>query len=347
LNSKPVSVALAANPKHETNRGLSRFVVRATCFVSLQLILGAIVLFYGSASDSNHYLLALHDKLARLETCQGNRLVVLGGSNVAFGIHSQELQRATGMETVNLGLHMSLGLHLPIECVRQHGRCGDVVILMPEYQLLTSHIQEGDPVTIRQLLEQWPQATRYFDQDRYASWKQFLDHDALWKAHQCFKRAWHKMTGRDLNQGIYRRSSFNQYGDMVAHYGRDAGSISQNEPLPHVNQQCLDEAVELLNAFSRECEERGITVYFSYPPIPESRFVSSASVVKEIHRELQSRLEMPLLNRPEEFVFSSDNFYDTSYHLNETGGEHRTRAVAEALMARSRITSGTPNTFTR
>jgi hypothetical protein len=218
---------------------------------------------------------------------------------------------------------------------------------MPEYQLLTHHIQEGDPVTIHQLLEQWPQATCYFDPSRYASWKQFLDHDALWKAHQWVKRAWHGLSRRDFRDDIYQRSSFNQYGDVVAHYGQDSGVIKQNEPLPPIDPQCLDEAVDLINEFSRECRERGIAIYYSYPPIPENRFASSADVVNQVDERLRSKLEIPLLDRPSEFVFPLDHFFDTSYHLSEQGGEKRTRAVADALVARTGVASGRANTLTR
>jgi hypothetical protein len=234
-----------------------------------------------------------------------------------------------------------------MQCVREHGRQGDIVVLMPEYQLLTSHIQDGDPVTVHQLLEQWPQATPYFDASRYASWKQFLDHDALWKAHQWVKRGWYEISGRDTSDEIYQRSSFNQFGDVVAHYGRGSRTIQQNEPLPEVDRKRLDQAIEQINRFARDCRDGGIDVYFSFPPMPESRFATSVRVVKRVEQELVSRLEIPILNRPEDFVFPENDFFDTSYHLTEAGGRKRTLGVADALMAQSRIASGTQDRAVR
>jgi hypothetical protein len=318
---------------------MPRFLLRLSCFIALQSIIAAMVFCYGSPLDSNHYLRSFQDKLARLEDCDGNRLIIAGGSNAAFGVHSRTLQETIGMPTVNLGLHMSLGLRFPVECVRRHGRRGDVVVLTPEYQLLTSHIQDGDPVTIHQLLEQWPQSSPYFDQSRYASWKRFFDHDGLWKAHQWVKRSWSVIRGRETKSEIYQRSSFNEFGDVVAHYGRTSNTMMQTEPLPRIDQERLDMAIEYLNSFAEDCRRRGIAVYFSYPPLPDVRFDSSSAIVKAVDRELQSRLEMPLLNRPQEVVFPLDNFFDTTYHLSEAGGVKRTQVVADALLARRRIAS--------
>lgn len=327
---------------------LTRFLFRLAAFVSLQMVVAAVVVSYGSPEDSNHYLSALQDKLQRVDDCPGDRLMVLGGSNVAFGIHSTQLQETTGMETINVGLHMSLGLHYPLECVRQHGRPGDVVVLIPEYQLLVSDVQDGDPKVINQLLEQWPSATRYFDQTRYNSWKQFLDRDALWTSHEWLKRAYYAIRKRKNATDIYRRSSFNQYGDVIAHHGRTADSISQTGRLPEVDPGRLDQAVELLNAFAQECRDRDIDVYLSYSPLPEETFALSEDVVQRVHDELKSRLDMPILNCPEDYVFPMDHFFDTAFHLSEVGGAKRTRAVGEALSrwqdSQTRIAEGRETT---
>ncbi len=193
-----------------------RFLSRLAAFLSLQLLVAAVVIWQGSPQDSNHYLSALQDKIQRLEQCPGNRLLVVGGSNVAFGIHSQRLQESTGLETVNLGLHVSLGLDFALQCAERHCRGGDIVVLSPEYELLVSDLQQGDPITINQLLAQWPEAADYTDQQRDFSWKRFLDHDALWQTHEWVSRAYARITRREKEGRIYERSSFNECGDVVA-----------------------------------------------------------------------------------------------------------------------------------
>ena len=126
---------------------MTGFVGRLAAFASLQMLVASIVFWQGSPRDSNHYLSALQDKIERLESCIGNRILIVGGSNAAFGLNSQCIQQTTGLDTVNLGLHVSLGLPFYLETVRQHCRHGDVVVLTPEYELITTELQQGDSVT--------------------------------------------------------------------------------------------------------------------------------------------------------------------------------------------------------
>lgn len=316
---------------------MKRFLTRLTLFVAIQVVIAAVVFYHGMPRGSGHYMCALQDKVDRLKQCEDGRLLMIGGSNVAFGIHSQPLQEATGMETVNLGMHMMLGLDFQLECARQHGKTGDVVVLMPEYHLLASEHQDGDPNTILQLTEQWPTATRYFEPSRYASWKAFFDRDALGRSHEWLKRGWNKIRGRAEN-GIYRRSSFNAYGDVVAHHGQTCHStMLQNEPLPNVDSARLDLAIKRLNDFAAECAQKDIAVYFSYPPIPVERFASSSHVIEQIHTQLQHRLTIPMLNEPEDFVYPIDHFFDTTYHLTDVGGAKRTESVVASLLTQPRV----------
>jgi hypothetical protein len=63
----------------------------------------------------------------------------------------------------------------------------------------------------------------------------------------------------------------------------------------------------------------------------DSLYASSEPVIEQLHHELVSHLEIPLLNHPKEFAFPSDRFYDTGYHLNQEAGEARTRFIAAAI----------------
>lgn len=308
-----------------------RFLGRMTAFLSLQMLVAAVVIWQGSPQDSNHYLSALQDKIARLEQCQSNRLLLAGGSNVAFGIHSQCIQESTGIETVNLGLHVALGLEFSLECVRQHCRAGDVVVLTPEYELLISDLQQGEEITINQMLAQWPEAVRYTSQTRDTSWKRFLDHHALWQSHEWVSRAYARITQRRKEGRIYERSSFNEYGDVVAHYGRPTPAAIDTSPLEEVDPERLVRAIKILNQFSRECGDRGVAVYLTFPPMPEEKYAASIDVVGQITQSLETELEIPVLHPSDEFVFPLDKFFDSSYHLTKAAGEQRSMAIGDAV----------------
>lgn len=310
---------------------IMRFLSRLAAFLSLQMLVAAVVIWQGSPQDSNHYLSALQDKIERLEQRPGNRLLVVGGSNVAFGIHSQRLQESTGLETVNLGLHASLGLEFALECARRHCHAGDIVLLSPEYELLISDVQQGDPITINQLLAQWPEAAWYIGQERGTSWKRFLDHDALWQTHEWVSRAYARITRRKKQGRIYERSSFNECGDVVAHYDRPTPAAIGTGPLAKIDPKRLEQAIEILKQFSRECADRGVAVYLSYPPMPEEKYAASIDVIRQVTRTLETELEIPVLHAPDKFVFPLDDFFDSSYHLTRAAGERRSRDIGDAV----------------
>ena len=309
---------------------------RAAAFGLLQLLVAAVVIRFGAPGNSHHYLGAIKDKIERLEACQGPRIVVVGGSNVAFGIHSPVMQQSFDIETVNLGLNFALGLSFQLECYLQHARSGDVVILSPEYHLLTSvEQQQGNRLTIDYMIGQVPEAKRYLVRSDQNTWKRFLDHDALWIAHQWVGRAFRSTRKEDTSGQIYSRAGFNEFGDMVAHYGRPAEIMMPVGPVPQLTAESMEQTVTILNRFHEDCRRQGVSVYFSYPPLMDSVYADSEDTIEQLHHLLLQRLEIPLLNHPREFAYPQERFYDTAYHLNQEAGEARTRFIAAATRERT------------
>ncbi len=314
---------------------MRRFTGRIAAFLLLQSILVMFVIRYGMPGHGNNYLAAFDDKVRRLEQCEGPRLVVLGGSNVAFGFDSPLMEQSLGMDTVNLGLHVMLGLSFPMDCYLQHARRGDIVVLCPEYHLLTSaQHQQGDPKLVHRLIEQCPRAKHYLPGAKQSTWKQFLDHDGLWLAHQWVSRAFRNVRDRNDDDKIYTRSGFNRFGDMIAHHERAAEEWVPLDPVPEFTPECLQQSIDALNRFERACRSLGVTVYFSYPPLEKKTFVDSQQVIDNLHRAIERHVDIPLLHSPEAFALDRNCFYDTGYHLNKEASKQRTRQLAEAIRRR-------------
>ncbi len=197
-----------------------------------------------------------------------------------------------------------------LECVRQHCRAGDVVVLTPEYELLISDLQQGDAITINQLLAQWPEAVRYTDQQRDTSWKRFLDRDALWQTHEWVSRAYARITHRTKEGRIYERSSFNEYGDVVAHYDRPTPAAIDTSPLTKVDPKRLAAGDRnpqpILGGMHAT---RGVDVYLTFPPMPEEKYAASIDVIRQITQALETELEIPVLHPSDEFVFPLDELF--------------------------------------
>ena len=74
------------------------------------LVNGAIVALV--PPDPNSYFAAAIDKERLLAVTRAPRLLLVGGSNLAFGIDSEQIETITGLAVLNLGLHANVGLRL-------------------------------------------------------------------------------------------------------------------------------------------------------------------------------------------------------------------------------------------
>src|SRR5690606_26128837 len=63
----------------------------------------------------------------------GNRVVLVGGSNLAFGIDSKAIEAAVGCPVVNMGMNGYFGVRFMLEEVAPRLRAGDVVVLAFEW----------------------------------------------------------------------------------------------------------------------------------------------------------------------------------------------------------------------
>ncbi|MBD5105768.1 MAG: hypothetical protein HDT41_02120, partial [Lachnospiraceae bacterium] len=52
---------------------------------------------------------SLIDKVKRLESIEGPKIVLVGNSNLPFGIVSEDMENALHMPVVNMGLHGGVG----------------------------------------------------------------------------------------------------------------------------------------------------------------------------------------------------------------------------------------------
>lgn len=98
-------------------------------------------------------VIAYKEHLAR--NLQGNRIILIGGSNVLFGINGQILEKKTNRKVVNLGTHASLDLDYFYYQIKEHVREGDLVVMPLEFP--------------------------YYNRNNYSDW--FLNNMMAWGKH--------------------------------------------------------------------------------------------------------------------------------------------------------------------
>lgn len=100
-------------------------------FLMLLAILLSIFLFINAIIPQYIYIYSssLLDKVERLEMIDEPKIVLIGNSNLVFGIDSGQLEQAFAMPVVNMGLHSGLGNSFHEQFIKGNINKGDIIII--------------------------------------------------------------------------------------------------------------------------------------------------------------------------------------------------------------------------
>jgi hypothetical protein len=313
--------------------------MRGFCIRWLAFLLLQVLIFVGLVWDPDYpredgYLAATIDKHHHLRSTPSPRVILVGGSNLAFGFRSEWLQREVGKPVVNMGLVAGLGPGFLLNEVADVLQAGDVVILSFENAVLggTDH-----PLHQRQLLEYRPASWWFCPRDQRV--RMLLDH-GLSLAGGIVRRSLNfpPRAPDAPSEFPYVRHGFNEYGDYVLHHTQ-AWSLTSNptraerlEPsgVPGLSPRLR----QRLEAFALLCHARSVRLFFTFPPRPAPAWEAQRDALNRVAAELGSIPHLALLDAPEDHVYPLSLFADTADHLTEEGGDQRTRKVAATLEAR-------------
>ena len=311
---------------------MKRFVWLVAIFALLQLgVLAGLVLL---ALPPNNYHAAVLDKERRLKDAPSPRLVLVGGSGLAFGVDSPTLAQALDgrYHIVNMGLHAGLGLDFILNEALDGLRQGDVVVMAPEYDIIWR--DEPNHLDIAEVLRFAPSAGRYV-QRRH--WWPTVRAAVLTQPpvmlHDIAVNALRNMVPVLGSGGLYYRSSFNAYGD-----NRSGSELeSTYVPIPEELVVQVDEAsyarnLEAIEAFAAAARERGAQVYYLPPPIPEDRYELNPSVFDRTAADITRKAGVASLGMPAEESYPVDAFLDSGNHLRGKTVFVRSRRIAARLL---------------
>lgn len=300
---------------------MQKFFIKSIIF----LLLISSVVYYFSVNFkrkydlSTDYLATLIDKEARLNSLDSNRLIFVGGSNLAFGLNSELIETTLPVKVANLGLHAGLSLTFMINQVSYLMKKGDAVVLTPEYPLYLDSF-DPDIDLIQFAREIYPLTERYY---------QFTPKQVLKAKYERFR----KYFTPDSYQidSVFNRQFFNKYGDNTAHLKKKSlANLIDRKPINLIE---IDHTISILHNFAEKCKKDGVSVYISYPPYPKTEyFGKNKERVDALDLKLRKNLpNIVFLDKPTNYIFEDSLFYDTIYHLNKTGREVRTKMLIEKI----------------
>ena len=273
---------------------------------------------------------ALCAKVDRLAEINEAKIVVVGGSSVAFGLDSALIERYTGMPVVNFGVYAALGTKLMLDLSRDYIKEGDVIVLAPELdaQTLSMYFNAGTTLQATDgradILSHVP--FEHLFSLLGASWGLASD-----------KISYIQSGTSPSTTGAYDPDSFNEYGDIVYERYENVMSLYY-DPNTAINlsPDILDpEFAEYLNDYIRYCEKNGASVFFSWCPINEIAITEDTKGderIAEFESFMQESIDCTFISSINDYILAPGYFYDTNFHLNDAGVTARTVALTRDLL---------------
>ena len=283
----------------------------------------------------NSFTAALVDKYERLSKIEGEKLVIVGGSSVAFGYDSAMMEKHLGMPVVNFGVYAALGTKVMMDLsLGQIGK-GDIVILAPELAPQTLSLYYSGEQML-EASEENPSLIFSLPVDDMLS--------TLGALYNFGTKKYARLQAQNIPdpEGIYHRDSFNDYGDIS--YRRDnnilPAGFDPNQPIDLNPSILSEEFIDYVNKYVQKARRKGAEVYFAYAPMNEAAVKNTEEEELAFAEHLTSSLDLTVLGDIRTFTRDAGYFYDTNFHLNDVGVKAHTIEVLTALA----LELGTPLT---
>lgn len=309
---------------------IQKLICRIFFFFFL-IALSCFAIFRYSPLTNYDYLAAARDKHLLLKSSPSPKIILVGGSNLAFGVDSQEIEQKTGYHAVNMGLHAMLGLRYMLSEIKEDLTTDDIVIISLEYEHFSTPVINGGEELFQMLLF-CPELISYLDYKHFLPMvkniPKVLQISFRWIVDSVYEKLFlHKIPKKK----IYVRSAFNRYGDATHHLDLPSPEKFLHEIAIPSSFSTGSEEVLVLNNFLVNAKKKHVKVYFLFPSIPDYTFNQYKNNINNFYQWLKRNVKIPILSTPEYFVLPKDNFFDTPYHLNRKGRELRTQKMISTL----------------
>jgi hypothetical protein len=305
----------------------------AKCLAVAVGVYAIVALVVFCVPEGNDYGLASRKKHEWLAQDVANKIVFVGGSNLAFGMNSEIIATATGRHVVNMGMNGYFGVRFMLEEVKPELRAGDLVVIAFEYDNYFKSV-DGASADLLIVGKSRPKNFAFLSWSQRVGLLEAAPYVAQQKVTRMLRGAGHAVGGalgiaRDQRTDIdtvETLAGFNRYGDLRSHWEVD-WQKEQEDGLDLSGTPMDAEVIPLLQSFTREMRARQVDVMMSYTPVMRRFYERHRARLEELHEKLSHAAPLQVPSPPSAFVYDDKYFFDTVYHLTREGAELRSRRV--------------------
>ena len=310
-------------------RTVRRIVATALAVILAEQVFFLICGFGLPVQFGDTFMGELKSKYERLKETSGKRIVLVGGSGVAFDCDSALMDDFfPSYEIVNFGMYAGLGTKAVMDLSENYIHEGDIVILSPEQSEQTfSDYFNGEYM--------WQAADGAFGMLRDLKSENFeamLGHFprfALEKLNYVMKGQ------KPQTDSIYQKKSFNTYGDIELDTCREnilPNGYDVNQKVRFTENVVQPEFMDYMNDWAKRLEKKGAVVWYRYCPVNKLS-VEDMDDLAAYDVFLRQKLDFPVIGNPENSLMEAEWFFDTNFHLNQPGKEVNTVQLIRDMKA--------------
>ena len=300
-----------------------RFIIKVLTF--LALVIGVnVLLLWAVPRDKNAYLCEYNRKISLMDTVDQPRVILLGGSNIAFGVDSRAIAYSLHCHVINMGLHGGIGMRYPVEDCLQYVRPGDVVVMQLEYgNFFNGGNGNHETFPAFMMATGWRNASHL----NAGQWKNILAGIPREAIRNGLRLLRYPMRGTLDTRASdtkfeYVLNGFNELGDEVSHLNYPS------QPCPPAEgretRQVDGETVQWLQEQLHQYEQAGARILMVPPVNVRSNLVACHN--DNIDQALEE-IGYPYIVSPEVMAVDDSCYFNTGYHMNRAGVEQNTRRL--------------------
>ena len=305
------------------------FFIKLICFMLSLLIIPSAYFFYVQSKPAvfrRSLMGSVNVKLSILQQTEGERIILLGGSSVPYSIQCESVSKAAGKPCISMGATAYLGLEYYYYLIKDEIRAGDIIIIAPEFSMLSNSVNYTTVWTAvensEQLLTRLPLS--YIPPMAKSFYNYSLSKLDLIKNGRPEKS--------ELEQ--YYEAGFGPYGDIVTYRETLLESGYDKNNTYSITQSSLsEEAVRATNKFCDFAQKKGCSVYITWAPFDKLAFQSSIRQLAEFEKTLKNEIKAEYVGNMTDCLMDEKYFYDSNNHLTTSGAQLRTEIFISDFLA--------------
>jgi len=304
---------------------MSQFFSKITLLIVLIAITILGIIFIFSKEIQQNFFAGIADKHKWAASIKEPKIILVGGSNLAFGVASDSIEKALHHPVINLGLYAGFGLDFILKDALTEVKKGDWVVLCPEYYL----DKAGDNYSKQAATMSYPEANKYIN---YANLKDKFEKKALFFIRYARNLIFfpNRISNPSIEDTIsdYFRKGFSERGDLVSHLNNAPHKLDKFDK---VEPQDYSPEIVLINQFIKTVEKKGAIVYWTFPSYSYSAYKGNLQGLSFFEKQIIEKVNCKKISQIKDDIYPDDCFYDTHFHLNGDCRIQRTNKLISAL----------------